>query len=320
MASQSGGLANHLVNGGMAAPLAKLVANAIANAASGQFSRGQDVVDSTPSMAMRLIDADARRYQFPTLDYSPDQPSQDALGPSTVQYADPTAPHPYQDAQPVTTTPPLAQKPVRGGAYINAVEAVANDAKETTVSLRLTTPSSQATTGAGTHLRVNPATNSIESVELRFLFPQGIVAASVSERESATEVTLSVPNQTLLEILSAYTRPVYQCRAWALFSAKRNTAGTDDTSTLPLTNRLIRNSGNVSSVQRMASGVYQVFFATPMNTNTYAVFITGSGEVIVGVRAITSNHTTTFCQVYLTNAAQTLVDNTPDYVHVAVFE
>ena len=321
MASQSGNLANHLVSGGMAAPLAKLIANAIANAASGQFSHGRDIVDSTPTMAMRLIDADARLYRFPTLDYSPDQPTLDALGPSTVQYADPTAPHPYQGAQPATTTPPLAQKPIRGGQYINAVEAVVNDAKETTVSLRLTTPTTQTTTGAGTHLRVNPATNNIESVELRFLFPQGIVAASVSESESATEVTLSVPNQTLLDILSAYTRPVYQCRAWALFSAKRNTAGVDDLATLPLTDRLIRNSGNVANVQRVASGVYQVNFTTPMLTNTYGVLVTTSAETVtLSGRAATPNHTTNFCQVYLTNAAQGVVENNSDYVHVAVFE
>jgi len=330
MASQSGNLANHLVSGGMAAPLAKLVANAIANAASGQFSRGRDVVDSTPSLAMRLIDADARRYQFPTLDYSPDQPSQDALGPSTVQYADTTAPHPYQDAQPVNTTPPLAQKPVRGGAYINAVEQVANDAKETTVSLRLTTPSTQASTGAGTHLRVNPATNNIESVELRFSFPQGIVAASVSETEAATEVTLSVPNQTLLGILSAYERPVYQCRAWCLFSGLRDTAGNVSQPVGSASNRLIRASGNVFQVTRASVGLYAVYFTTPMSTGNYVVQAMsgiqgGVSPTTVSLRTgsdaaqIGQINATNACWVYASNAGQTaFVD--ADYIHVAVFE
>jgi len=297
----------------MAAPLAKLVANAIANANSGQLSKGADAVDGTPARAMRMIDADARRYQFPNLDYSPDKPYQDTLGDSPVQYTDATGIHPYQDSQPVQASPPLSQPAIKGGAYVDAVPGVENNASQTVVNLRIKQ-------GDGTHLRLNPATNSIESVPLNFNFPQGIVAGSVSETDAATEITLSIPNQTLLDILTAYNRPVFQCRAWALFSAKRNTAGTDDLSTLPLTNRLIRASGNVSSVQRVSSGVYQVFFTTPMNTNTYAVFITGSGEVIVGVRAITSNHTTTFCQVFLTNAAQTAVDNTCDFVHVAVFE
>jgi hypothetical protein len=314
MASQSGNLIQNLISGGMAAPLAKLVANAIANANAGQLSKGADSVDATPALAMRMIDADARRYQFPNLDYSPDQPYQDTLGASPVQYADATAPHPYQDSQPVQASPPLSQPAIKGGAYIDAMPGVENNASQTVVNLRIKQ-------GDGTHLRLNPATNSIESVPLSFNFPQGIVAGSVSETEAGTEITLSVPNQTLLAILSAYNRPVYQCRAWALFSAKRNTAGTDDLSTLPLTNRLIRNSGNVASVQRIASGLYQVFFTTPMLTTTYSVMVTMSIEtVVLAGRVDTTNHTTTSCRVFISNAAQTLVENNTDYVHVAVFE
>lgn len=314
MASQSGGLVQNLIAGGMAAPLAKLVANAIANANTGQLSKGADAVDGTPARAMRMIDADARRYQFPNLDYSPDQPYQDTLGASPVQYTDATGIHPYQDSQPVKADPPLSQPAIKGGAYIDADAGVENNASQTVVNLRIKQ-------GEGTHLRVNPATNSIETVPLTFSFPQGIVAGSVSETEAGTEITLSVPNQTLLNILAAYNRPVYQCRAWALFSAKRDAAGTDDLATLPLTNRLIRNSGNVSSVQRVASGIYQVFFTKPMLTNTYGVLVTTSGEtVVLSGRAVTSNHSTTFCQVFLANAAQTAVENNADYVHVAVFE
>jgi len=314
MASQSGNLIQNLISGGMAAPLAKLVANAIANGNTGQLSKGGDSVDGTPARAMRMIDADARRYQFPNLDYSPDQPYQDTLGDSPVQYTDATGIHPYQDSQPVKASPPLSQPAIKGGAYIDAVPGVENNASQTMVSLRIKQ-------GDGTHLRLNPATNGIDSVPLTFSSPQGIVAGSVSETEAGTEITLSVPNQTLLGILSVYNRPVYQCRAWALFSAKKNTAGTDDISTLPLTNRLIRNSGNVSSVLRASSGVYQVFFTTPMLTTTYAVMVTTSAEtVVLSGRAVTANHTTTYCQVFLTNAAQTAVENNSDYVHVAVFE
>lgn len=314
MASQSGSLVQNLIAGGMAAPLAKLVANAIANANSGQLSKGADAVDGTPARAMRMIDADARRYQFPNLDYSPDKPYQDTLGDSPVQYADATAPHPYQDSQPVKADPPLSQPAIKGGAYIDAVPGVENNASQTVVNLRIKQ-------GDGTHLRLNPSTNSIESVPLSFNFPQGIVAGSVSETDAATEITLSIPNQTLLNILAAYNRPVYQCRAWAMFSAKRNAAGTDDLAALPLTNRLIRNSGNVANVQRIASGLYQVFFTTPMLTTTYAVMVTMSIEsVVLSGRVDTTNNTTTSCLVFIANAAQSLPENNTDYVHVAVFE
>ena len=328
MASQSGSLVQNLIAGGMAAPLAKLVANAIANANSGQLSKGADAVDGTPARAMRMIDADARRYQFPNLDYSPDKPYQDTLGDSPVQYADATAPHPYQDSQPVKADPPLSQPAIKGGAYVDAVPGVENNASQTVVNLRIKQ-------GDGTHLRLNPATNSIESVPLSFNFPQGIVAGSVSETDAATEITLSIPNQTLLGILAAYNRPVYQCRAWANFSARRTAAGVDQgptrnsstcaitaAATYTSTNRFIRGSGNVASIGRDSQGVYRIIFATPMLTPNYTVLVTTSLEacVTLSARSFSSQNQTTHCIVCLTDAAQANLSDESDYLHVAVFE
>lgn len=310
MASQSGNLVQNLIAGGMAAPLAKLVANAIANANSGQLSKGADAVDGTPARAMRMIDADARRYQFPNLDYSPDKPYQDTLGDSPVQYADATAPHPYQDSQPVKADPPLSQPAIKGGAYIDAVPGVENNASQTVVNLRIKQ-------GEGTHLRVNPATNSIETVPLTFNFPQGIVAGSVSETEAGTEITLSIPNRTLLNILSAYNRPVYQCRAWAQFSGTRNTAGTV---ALDTTDRFLRGSGNVTRVERQQTGVYIVWFTTNMQSNNYACVVTPSLEFGLTLSARTAtNNAVNACYAVIGNAAQTLLVDS-DYINVAVFE
>jgi hypothetical protein len=331
MASQSGSLVQNLIAGGMAAPLAKLVANAIANANSGQLSKGADAVDGTPARAMRMIDADARRYQFPNLDYSPDKPYQDTLGDSPVQYADATAPHPYQDSQPVKADPPLSQPAIKGGAYVDAVPGVENNASQTVVNLRIKQ-------GDGTHLRLNPATNSIESVPLSFNFPQGIVAGSVSETEAATEITLSIPNQTLLNILAAYNRPVYQCRAWANFSARRTAAGVDEgpirkltspnlcsiltAATYTTTNRFIRGGGNVASILRENTGTFKIVFATPMLTTNYAVLVTMNSEscVTVSARNIHQGNATTHCYVVLSDAGQTVVIDEAEYVDVAVFE
>lgn len=313
MSSNSGNLIQNLISGGMAAPVAKLIANAIANANTGQLSKGADSVDSTPSLAMRMIDADTRRYQFPNLDYSPDKPYQDTLGNSPVQYADATSTHPYQDAQPVKSAPPLSQPAIKGGAYVDAAPGVENNASQTTINLRIKQ-------GDGTHLRLNPATNSIDSVPLTFNFPQGIVAGSVSETDAGTEITLSVPNQTLLGILAAYNRPVFQCRAYALFSARRNTSGTDDSATIPNTDRLIRSSGNVSHIQRTNSGSFKVFFITPMLTANYCVQVTAGSDSIVIAKSQGNAQAATYCYAYLVNTAQTGNDNLNDYVNVAVFE
>jgi len=315
MASQSGNLIQNLISGGMAAPLAKLVANAIANANAGQLSKGADSVDSTPALAMRMIDADARRYQFPNLDYSPDQPYQDTLGASPVQYTDATATHPYQDSQPVKASPPLSQPAIKGGAYIDAVPGVENNSTQTVVNLKIKQ-------GDGTHLRLNPATNSIESVPLSFSFPQGIVAGSVSETDAGTEITLSVPNQTLLNILAAYSRPVFQCRAYVYFSGSKNTAGS---TALDTTDRLIFKGGNITRVARASTGVYQVFFTQPMLSNNYAVSVTITNAGGIYLARTASSNDLNSCQVVtqtIGNAGGTLsgaaVD--VDYAHVAVFE
>ena len=323
MASQSGNLIQNLISGGMAAPLAKLVANAIANANTGQLSKGADAVDGTPALAMRMIDADARRYQFPNLDYSPDQPYQDTLGASPVRYTDATADHPYQDSQPVQASPPLSQPAIKGGAYIDAVPGVENNASQTVVNLRIKQ-------GDGTHLRLNPSTNSIESVPLSFNFPQGIVAGSVSETDAGTEITLSIPNQTLLNILSVYNRPVYQCRAWCLFSGLRDTAGNVSQPVGSSSNRLIRASGNVFQVTRAQTGQYAVYFSTSMSTANYVVQAMsgiqgGVSPTTVSIRTgsdvaqLGNLNATNACWLYASNAGQTaFVD--ADFIHVAVFE
>jgi len=193
------------------------------------------------------------------------------------------------------------------------VPGVENNASQTTINLRVKQ-------GDGTHLRLNPATNSVEAVPLTFNFPQGIIAASVSEGDASTEITLSVPNQTLLNILTAYARPAFQCRAYALFSARRNTSGVDDSATIPNTNRLIRSSGNVSYIQRTGSGSFLVAFITPMLTANYCVQVTAGSDSVVIAKSQGNAQATTYCYVYLVNTAQTGTENLNDYVNVAVFE
>lgn len=75
--------------------------------------------------------------------------------------------------------------------------------------------------------------------------------------------------------------PAYACRAWVNFDGTRDTTGAVSTAN---TNRLIRASGNVTSVLRNATGDYTITFTTPMSDANYAVSgnciaLTNSGSI-----------------------------------------
>ena len=61
--------------------------------------------------------------------------------------------------------------------------------------------------------------------------------------------------------------PIYGCRAWVNFDGTKDTTGAASTAN---TNRLIRGSGNVSSVLRNGAGDYTITFTTPMPDANYA--------------------------------------------------
>ena len=92
-----------------------------------------------------------------------------------------------------------------------------------------------------------------------------------------------------------------QCTAWVNFD------GTDGT---------IRDSYNVSSVTRVASGIYDIVFATAMaNANysvaSFAVDISTADDSnlpIVGQRTDTVNYSTTQFRVYVASASQSFLD------------
>jgi hypothetical protein len=66
--------------------------------------------------------------------------------------------------------------------------------------------------------------------------------------------------------------PIFACRAWVNFDGTKDTTGTASTAN---TNRLIRASGNVTSVLRNGAGDYTVTFSTAMPDANYAAMVTG---------------------------------------------
>lgn len=196
MATNSGNLVNALIAGGVSAPAARVIANAIANAATPQFSRGGDVADATPSEDLRLVTADARKYQFGNLDYSPDTPLQDANQSNPGRYVPGKTDHPYINSQPVQPVPPLSGNAVRGGDYIEVANTVDNNTPLATASLKVSAQ-------PGTHVRLNKRTKTCEAVPITTTAPQGLVTADIQEESRATNIELAVRQLTARSIVDS---------------------------------------------------------------------------------------------------------------------
>jgi len=115
--------------------------------------------------------------------------------------------------------------------------------------------------------------------------------------------------------------PIFACRAWVNFDGTKNTAGEASTAN---TNRLIRASGNVSSVTRVAQGQYTVNFTTAMPDANYSTHATTASNSNSAFSASTVNGRTftTTSAVRIVTAFANASNNgysDPDDVSVAIF-
>lgn len=195
MAANSGDLITSLIEGGISPAAASIIANALANASSPQFSSGNDRVDSTPKEQLRLITPEARKYHLTNLDYTPAEPFQKRLSGNVNAYAGGAGDHPYKDSQPVSPTPPLAQPAVRGSDYITVNNIVERNSNISEVALDI-----RRETG-GRHLRLDPSTKSIESVP--FIAKPEVpryLASEFRETENGTELVHGLRNLATMTV------------------------------------------------------------------------------------------------------------------------
>jgi len=107
--------------------------------------------------------------------------------------------------------------------------------------------------------------------------------------------------------------PVYACRAWVNFDGTKDTTGAASTSN---TNRLIRASGNVTSVLRNGTGDYTITFTTAMPDANYAAMLSGGSQIATQGRGFMEQHdsilrSTTQLRVYsLTDNTSAVADST----------
>jgi hypothetical protein len=111
--------------------------------------------------------------------------------------------------------------------------------------------------------------------------------------------------------------PTYACRAWVNFDGTKDTTGAVSTAN---TNRLIRASGNVTSVLRNGTGDYTITFTAAMPEANYTVCASAGldslgagGAYVVNV----GNLTTASCKLF----GRTIVPAAIDLpqAHVSIF-
>lgn len=184
-----------LIDGGITAAAAKVLSNAIQNAATGRLSINRQLEDATPRQSMRLIDRNTRRYILTNLDYPPDTPFRDRVQSQAGRFTPHERPHPYAKSQPASSNPTLSTPAVTGGEYVQAVSGTANEVSQSEVSLRVEDR-------GGQHARLNQSTGRIESVPISLqIEPKGLIDGDVIEEEGKTVIRLRIVNDALLEFI-----------------------------------------------------------------------------------------------------------------------
>jgi hypothetical protein len=101
----------------------------------------------------------------------------------------------------------------------------------------------------------------------------GTTAATITTSGIAANLTGNADTATKFSTTTG-SAPAYACRAWVNFDGTRDTTGAVSTAN---TNRLIRASGNVTSVLRNGTGDYTITFTTAMSDANYSVSFSNVG-------------------------------------------
>jgi hypothetical protein len=126
--------------------------------------------------------------------------------------------------------------------------------------------------------------------------------------------TMATAESTLTQFNVTGSAPVYACRAWVNFDGTKDTTGATSTAN---TNRLIRASGNVTSVLRNSIGNYTVNFTTALQDTNYAFFVQANPVGSIEQHADAGTAATTSLGVLTRNNSNVFYD--ADVVRVSIF-
>ena len=144
------------------------------------------------------------------------------------------------------------------------------------------------------------------------------VSSTASSQINTVTTTLStVPYARLNDGNQTGNAPLYGVRAWVNFDTTRNSAGGSDTAN---TNRFIRQSGNVGIVEKTATGVFRITFATSLVDANYAVVGFANAGTVNPARIVSQNNTyiplNTECVVRVVRATDGAEINDSTHVNV----
>ena len=170
---------------------------------------------------------------------------------------------------------------------------------------------------------VNADINASAAIELSKLatgaLPTAITIASANIVDGtivADDIANAAITAPKLSGAQTGSAPVFGVRAWVNFDATKDSTGAVSSAN---TNRLIRASGNVSSVLKTANGVYTVTFTTALPDANFAVY--GSVSDNGGTTGSTTNQ---FLNGYQASSSTATITTTStgnsldDYSHVSV--
>jgi hypothetical protein len=181
-------LESNLVKGGLSPALSKIIANAIANAASPQTATGRRYGDATPTTQLRMVDGDTRRYVLTNLDHAADDQFSRSLARSGGQYSPRDTSHPYQGSQPATAQGTLTTPSVKGDGYVRVETAAKDSVQQANVGLRIVEM-------GGRHPRLNQTSKAVEAVPFSVEIDQEqFMDARFEERPTGTVLKLTIKN------------------------------------------------------------------------------------------------------------------------------
>lgn len=186
-----------LIDGGVTPAAAKLISNAIDNAASGILTSGRQVTDNTPVQKLRQISPQDRERVFTNLDYPTEALSERMRTRGT--YEPNQRQHPFQNSQPATGDPTLTTDSVRAGKYMAVDRKTTDQVSQSEVAL-------EVEEHGGRHARTNAATGKIESVPfLVRCYPENLIEGVFVEEDGRTVLELRLKKLTQAARITGFT-------------------------------------------------------------------------------------------------------------------
>jgi len=184
-----------LIDGGIAASAAKILSNAIENAATGRTATSRQLEDATPIKQMRMIDSDTRKYVLTNLDHPKENPFKQRLAHPGDPYKPVTNQHPYDNSQPASSNPTLSTPLVKSGNFLETESKTTDQVSQAEVGLSMEEM-------GGQHARLNKSTGKVENVPISLdIQPKGLIEGEVVEEEGKTVLRLRVVNQSLINFI-----------------------------------------------------------------------------------------------------------------------